>query len=50
VTFEQPGTYEYFCSFHPGMYGIVTVTAGEVEGEIPPGEGEAVAATAEGAE
>jgi plastocyanin len=31
VTFEQPGTYEYFCSFHPGMYGIVTV-AGE-EGE-----------------
>ncbi len=31
VTFEQPGTYEYFCAFHPGMYGIVTV-AGE-EGE-----------------
>jgi plastocyanin len=32
VTFEQPGTYEYFCTFHPGMYGIVTV-AGE-EGEV----------------
>jgi plastocyanin len=32
VTFEQPGTYEYFCAFHPGMYGIVTV-AGE-QGEI----------------
>jgi hypothetical protein len=31
VTFEQPGTYEYFCAFHPGMYGIITV-AGE-EGE-----------------
>jgi plastocyanin len=31
VTFEQPGTYEYFCTFHPGMFGIVTV-AGE-EGE-----------------
>ena len=30
VTFEQPGTYEYFCTFHPGMYGIVTV-AGEEE-------------------
>jgi copper binding plastocyanin/azurin family protein len=28
VTFEQPGTYEYFCAFHPGMYGIITV-AGE---------------------
>jgi plastocyanin len=33
VTFEQPGTYEYFCAFHPGMWGIVTV-AGE-EGEVP---------------
>ena len=32
VTFEQPGTYEYFCAFYPGMYGIVTV-AGE-EGEV----------------
>lgn len=32
VTFEQPGTYEYFCAFHPGMYGIITV-AEEEEGE-----------------
>jgi plastocyanin len=31
VTFEQPGTYEYFCAFHPGMFGIVTV-AGEEGG------------------
>ena len=37
VTFEQPGTYEYFCAFHPGMYGIVTV-AGE-EGEAAEQEG-----------
>jgi plastocyanin len=38
VTFEEPGTYEYFCAFHPGMYGIVTV-AGE-EGEEAGEEGE----------
>jgi plastocyanin len=25
VTFEQPGTYEYFCAFHPAMYGTITV-------------------------
>ncbi|HEU4605611.1 MAG TPA: plastocyanin/azurin family copper-binding protein [Nitrososphaera sp.] len=25
VTFEEPGTYEYFCAFHPAMYGTVTV-------------------------
>jgi plastocyanin len=37
VTFEQPGTYEYFCAFHPGMFGIVTV-AGE-EGEAAEQEG-----------
>src|SRR5918999_5028665 len=37
VTFEQPGTYGYFCAFHPGMYGIVTV-AGE-EGEVSEQEG-----------
>jgi plastocyanin len=41
VTFEQPGTYEYFCSFHPGMWGIVTV-AGE-EGEAAGEEGEVTA-------
>ena len=38
VTFEEAGTYEYFCAFHPGMYGIVTV-AGE-EGEEAGEEGE----------
>src|ERR671919_1154939 len=38
VTFEQPGTYKYFCTFHPGMFGIVTV-AGE-EGEAAEQEGE----------
>jgi copper binding plastocyanin/azurin family protein len=32
VTFNEPGTYEYFCAFHPGMFGIVTVAGGE-EGE-----------------
>lgn len=26
VTFEQPGTYRYTCSFHPFMHGTVTVT------------------------
>lgn len=25
VTFEQPGTYEFFCPFHPAMYGQITV-------------------------
>ncbi|MFN2290989.1 MAG: plastocyanin/azurin family copper-binding protein [Anaerolineae bacterium] len=24
-TFEEPGTYEYFCSIHPGMDGTVIV-------------------------
>lgn len=24
-TFEEPGTYEYFCSIHPGMHGVVVV-------------------------
>jgi plastocyanin len=36
VTFEQPGTYEYFCAFHPTMIGVVTVaelTASEEEAE-----------------
>jgi plastocyanin len=27
VTFEQPGTIEYFCSFHPTMVGTVQVAA-----------------------
>jgi plastocyanin len=26
-TFTEPGTYEYFCSPHPGMDGTVIVTA-----------------------
>ncbi|MGH2918537.1 MAG: cupredoxin domain-containing protein [Solirubrobacteraceae bacterium] len=26
VTFTQPGTYAYFCEFHPTMAGKVTVT------------------------
>jgi plastocyanin len=25
VTFSQPGTYAYFCAFHPFMNGTVTV-------------------------
>jgi plastocyanin len=29
VTFEQPGTYDYFCAFHPGMFGQVVVGGGE---------------------
>jgi plastocyanin len=32
VTFEEPGTYEYFCAFHPGMFGQVVVGGGG-EGE-----------------
>jgi hypothetical protein len=35
VTFEQPGTYNYFCAFHPGMFGqIVVDDTGWREGEI----------------
>ena len=26
-TFEQPGTYDYWCNLHPGMTGAVTVTS-----------------------
>lgn len=26
VTFSEPGTYDYFCEFHPYMKGRVTVT------------------------
>ncbi len=25
-TFDEPGTYSYLCSFHPGMVGTVVVT------------------------
>ena len=33
VTFEQPGTYDYFCAFHPGMFGQVVVGGGGGEGQ-----------------
>ena len=33
VTFSQPGTYDYFCAFHPGMYGQVVVGSSIGEGE-----------------
>jgi plastocyanin len=26
ITFNQPGTFTYFCSVHPNMHGTVTVT------------------------
>lgn len=26
-TFEQPGTYDYWCNLHPGMRGTVTVVS-----------------------
>jgi len=26
-SFTTPGTYDYFCAYHPGMKGTVTVTA-----------------------
>jgi plastocyanin len=28
VTFNEPGTYDYFCAFHPGMFGQVVVGGG----------------------
>jgi plastocyanin len=33
-TFTQPGTYEYFCTLHPGMIGTLVVTG--PGGEAPP--------------
>ena len=27
ATFATPGTYSFFCAFHPGMTGTITVTA-----------------------
>jgi plastocyanin len=41
VTFEEPGTYEYFCAFHPGMWGVITVAGEE---EVAGEEGEVSAA------
>jgi hypothetical protein len=29
LTFEEPGRYEYFCAFHPAMWGVVTVVGQE---------------------
>lgn len=28
-TFDKAGTYAYVCTYHPGMKGTITVTAGE---------------------
>jgi plastocyanin len=28
VTFNEPGTYDYFCAFHPGMFGQIVVEGG----------------------
>src|SRR5919109_1510986 len=28
VTFQEPGTYPFFCAFHPGMDGVVNVREG----------------------
>jgi plastocyanin len=33
MTFEEPGTYDYFCAFHPGMFGQVVVGGGGGEGQ-----------------
>ena len=33
VTFSQPGTYDYFCAFHPGMSGKVVVGGSIGEGQ-----------------
>ena len=33
VTFNEPGTYDYFCAFHPGMFGQVVVGGSGGEGQ-----------------
>lgn len=33
VTFNEPGTYDYFCAFHPGMFGQVVVVSSSEEEE-----------------
>jgi plastocyanin len=35
VTFEEPGTYPFFCAFHPAMGGAVVVTEGQNDGIEP---------------
>ena len=34
VTFNEPGTYDYFCAFHPGMFGQVVVGGDSAEREM----------------
>ena len=35
VTFTEPGTYDYFCALHPGMFGqVVVVGRSSAEGQI----------------
>jgi plastocyanin len=34
-TFSTPGTYEYFCSLHPQMTGIIVVEAATGGGAVP---------------
>jgi hypothetical protein len=33
ITFNEPGTYAYFCAFHPGMFGQVVVGSNGGEGQ-----------------
>jgi hypothetical protein len=34
VTFNEPGTYDYICAFHPGMFGqVVVVGSSSAEGQ-----------------
>jgi plastocyanin len=33
VTFNEPGTYDYFCAFHPGMFGQVVVGGSSGQGQ-----------------
>ena len=42
VAFPTAGTFTYFCEFHPGMTGVITV----VDGAAPPASSEQPASTA----
>ncbi len=37
VTFEGPGTYPFFCAFHPGMVGVVNVVDAAAATQNPTG-------------
>jgi plastocyanin len=37
-SFDEPGSYEYVCSLHPEMRGVVHVNEEEVEGDAPAGD------------